>query len=74
MVANISPMRRVAEMCVSGISATASQRYVVRLSAWLTDAVGVAVPRDEALRVQDDVGIFHAVRSVLRKSTQMPSP
>jgi type I restriction enzyme R subunit len=35
----------------------------------LSQAFALAVPHEEAIRIRDDVGFFHAVRSALTKST-----
>ena len=35
----------------------------------LSKAFALALPHDEALRIQDDVGFFQAVRSAVRKTT-----
>jgi type I restriction enzyme R subunit len=41
---------------------------LLRAVTELSQAFALAVPHDEALRIRDDVGFFHAVRAVLAKS------
>jgi type I restriction enzyme R subunit len=43
------------------------KRYL-KAASELTSAFALAVPHEKALRIQDDVGFFQAVRSVLAKS------
>jgi type I restriction enzyme R subunit len=45
-----------------------ADRLITAVTA-LSKAFALAVPHDEALRIQDDVGFFQAVRSAVRKTT-----
>lgn len=45
-----------------------AERLITAVTA-LSKAFALAVPHDEALRIQDDVGFFQAVRSAVRKTT-----
>jgi type I restriction enzyme R subunit len=45
-----------------------ADRLITAVTA-LSKAFALAVPHDEALRIQDDVGFFQAVRSAIRKTT-----
>ena len=45
-----------------------AERLIAAVGA-LTKAFALAVPHTEALRIQDDVGFFQAVRSAIRKTT-----
>jgi len=48
--------------------ANGADRLITAVTA-LSKAFALAVPHDEALRIQDDVGFFQAVRSAIRKTT-----
>jgi type I restriction enzyme R subunit len=50
-----------------------AERLITAVTA-LSKAFALAVPHDEALRIQDDVGFFQAVRSAIRKTTWRGGP